>query len=191
MSVIPRGASPAPLMAAQKLGPAPLMAAQKLGPAPLMAAFKLRPLVAALLLLFLAACGAAPKPPPVAEAPAAAPVAPKEELNLALVPPPTVPGEAPRRPVSKDAVAKTAAELRALFGPPGQVRREAPAEIWQYLADQPSCVLLFVLYPGEAPGSLRVQHAEVLARRRGASVADADCVGALLKTQPAPGKAAS
>lgn len=151
----------------------------------------LRSALPALLLLVLAACGAAPKPPPVVEAPVVVPAEPKEDLNLVLAPPPAVPGEPPRRPISQDAVAKTAAEVRALFGPPGQVRREAPAEIWQYLSDQPACVLLFVLYPGDAPASLRVQHAEVLARRRGASVADADCVGALLKTQPTPGKAAS
>ncbi len=146
---------------------------------------------AALLLLGLAACGGAPKAPPQAEAPPViTPVAPPPPA-VTLAPPPEVPGEPPRRPVAKDAVAKSATELRSLFGPPGQVRREAPAEVWQYTAEQPSCVLLFFLYPGDTPGSLTVQHAEVLARRRGAPVSDADCVGALLKTPATPGQAAS
>lgn len=150
-----------------------------------------RGLAAALLLVVLSACGGAK--PPQAEAVSAAQAAapPSDNLNLALVPPPAVPGEAPRRAVSSDAIGKNANELRALFGQPAQLRREAPAEVWQYVAEAPACVLLFVLYPTETPGVQRVQHAEALPRRRGAAVDDAACVAALLKTPPAPGKPVS
>lgn len=149
-----------------------------------------RGILGALVLVALAACGGARAPSgPEAAAIEAEPAG--EALNLALVPPPSVPGEQPRRAVSRDALAKTAAELRALFGNPAQVRREPPAEIWQYLSDTPSCVLLFVLYPTDAPGQFRVQHAEALARRRGGSIDDSDCVAALLKTPPSPGKPVS
>ncbi|WP_430396876.1 hypothetical protein [Ferrovibrio sp.] len=150
-----------------------------------------RGIVAALLLAVLSACGGAK--PPQAEAVSAPQPAPSpaDTLNLALVPPPSVPGEAPRRAVSSDAIGKNATELRALFGQPAQLRREAPAEVWQYLAETPACVLLFVLYPTETPGVQRVQHAEALPRRRGSQISDADCVAALLKTSPAPGKPVS
>jgi hypothetical protein len=148
-----------------------------------------RGVLGALVLIALAACGGAMAPPGPSAAVTAEPAG--EALNLALVPPPSVPGEAPRRPVSRDALAKSAAELRALFGNPTQVRREPPAEIWQYLSDTPACVLLFVLYPTDTPGQFRVQHAEALARRRGASISDPDCVAALLKTPPGPGKPVS
>ncbi|WP_374631671.1 hypothetical protein [Ferrovibrio sp.] len=139
--------------------------------------------------LLLAAC-AAPRQP-------AAPAAEQAAAPAVVVPPPIaltlpapVPGEPPRRAESRDAVGKTAAEMRVLFGEPGLLRREPPSEVWQYTAQSVGqsggCVLIFVLYPENgADGSvLRVHHGQSLPRRRGSPVGDADCVEALLKVPP-------
>ncbi len=147
-------------------------------------AFKLRGvktpriLFAAVLLLALAACGARPAPP------ATTGVVPGEELDLSLVH--QKPDEPPRRPVSADVVRKTAAEARVLFGTPVTLRREPPAEVWQYQAEAPRCTLLLFLYPDETASRMRVSHAQVLSRVRGQTIDDSDCLAALLKTPPQP-----
>lgn len=134
----------------------------------------------------LAACGAPRVPPPVVQAETSPPVEAGEGLDLSLAPPPQTPGEPARRPLPRDVLNKSSAEVRALFGEPGLVRRELPAEVWQYQADQPACVLIFVLYPAEnAAAQLRVRHAQSVPRRRGASIDESDCLAAMLK--PAPG----
>lgn len=49
--------------------------------------------------------------------------------------------------------------LQRLFGPPGLVRKDSPAEVWQYRS--PSCVLDIYLYPDR--DKLTVAHAEARA----------------------------
>lgn len=143
-----------------------------------------RLMLAATLAVYLAACGGA-RAPAGPDTTGAASGFPAEALNLTLAPP-QVPGEQPRRPVPRDVLNKTQAEVRALFGEPALLRREAPSEVWQYLADTPSCVMILVLYPVDGqPGQMRVQHARSAARMRGAAVDEADCLAALLKTSPA------
>lgn len=125
-------------------------------------------------MLALAACGARPSGSGASE----------EPLDLALVPAPSRPDEAPRRPLSADVVRKTEAETRALFGAPTTLRREPPGEVWQYQSENPRCTLLLFFYPDEPSPRLRVTHAQVLSRVRGQTVDDSDCLAALLKTQP-------
>lgn len=137
-----------------------------------------RILFASVLLLALAACGARPAPPVTTG------VVPGEELDLSLVH--QKPDEPPRRPVSADVVRKTAAEARVLFGAPVTLRREPPAEVWQYQAETPRCTLLLFLYPDETASRMRVSHAQVLSRVRGETIDDSDCLAALLKTPPQP-----
>ncbi len=135
-------------------------------------------------LLTLAACG--PSAPQIVDTSVV-----EEPLDLVLRPVFNRPESGPRRPVSADVVLKTEAEARALLGQPATLRREPPGEVWQYLAESPRCTLLLFLYPdekpaaGEAPGRLRVTHAQVLSRARGQTVDDSECLGALLKT-PVP-----
>lgn len=137
-------------------------------------AFAPRLVFLGLTMLALAACGARPS---------GGPAVADEPLDLALVPAPSRPDEAPRRPLSADVVRKTEAEARALFGAPVTLRREPPGEIWQYQSENPRCTLLLFFYPDAGP-RLRVTHAQVLSRVRGQTVDDSDCLAALLKTQP-------
>jgi len=134
-----------------------------------------RILFALVLPVVLAACGA--RPPATTTG-----VLPGEELDLSLVH--QKPDEPPRRPVSADVVRKTAAEARVLFGTPTTLRREPPAEVWQYQAEAPRCTLLLFLYPDETATRMRVSHAQVLSRVRGQTIDDSDCLAALLKTPP-------
>lgn len=140
-----------------------------------------RALAALGILGLLTACGAR-APQAVESSPPPAPA--EEPLNLALAPPPAVPGEGPRRPISADVAGKSAAEVRALFGAPTLLRREPPAEVWQFVAEQAGCVLLLTLYPAETGAQMRVSHAQTLPRSRSRPVADADCIAALLKVPP-------
>jgi hypothetical protein len=55
-----------------------------------------------------------------------------------------------------------AADLSALLGPPGFVRRDPPAEIWQYGTE--TCVLDLFLYADAAGGPIRVEHFEFRGR---------------------------
>jgi hypothetical protein len=137
-------------------------------------AFAPRLLFLGLMLVALSACGARPS---------GSAGTGEEPLDLALVPAPSRPDEAPRRPLSADVVRKTEAEARALFGAPTTLRREPPGEVWQYQAENPRCTLLLFFYPDAGP-RLRVAHAQVLSRVRGQTVDDSDCLAALLKTQP-------
>ncbi len=68
-------------------------------------------------------------------------------------------------------------QIAALFGRPPFVRREEPAQVWQYKQD--SCVLDLFLYR-EAAG-YRVKHAEIRAR---SSNPQASCA-ALMRPRPA------
>ena len=75
----------------------------------------------------------------------------------------------------------TGDELKALLGSPGFVRRDRPAEIWQYGTD--TFVLDLFLYAGDKGGPHRVSHFEFRGRTV-AGVAPADCYHQLLATRP-------
>jgi hypothetical protein len=70
------------------------------------------------------------------------------------------------------------AELSRTLGQPKQVRRDEPAEIWQYYGAD--CVVDFYLYAGEA-GGLAVAYME--ARNQAAEATPADrCVQSLMQS---------
>jgi len=75
----------------------------------------------------------------------------------------------------------TGDDLKALLGAPRFVRRDRPAEIWQYGTD--TCVLDLFLYAGDKGGPHRVSHFEFRGRTV-AGVAPADCYRQLLATRP-------
>ena len=56
----------------------------------------------------------------------------------------------------------TRADVAALFGLPRLLRRDPPAELWQYA--RRSCVLHLFLYRSPADGRYRVRHYETAAR---------------------------
>ncbi len=58
---------------------------------------------------------------------------------------------------ARELVGRRAADIRQIFGPPLLIRREPPAEIWQY--NSGTCVLDVYLYGEQQPD--RVTHAEV------------------------------
>jgi hypothetical protein len=73
------------------------------------------------------------------------------------------------------------ARLTGLLGRPAFLRRDAPAELWQYRHQ--SCVLDLFLYPGTEPGGgsgLSVRHFEARSRNRSPTSPRA-CLGELLR----------
>lgn len=71
----------------------------------------------------------------------------------------------------------TGVEIKTLLGSPGFVRRDSPAEIWQYGTD--ACVLDLFLYAQEKDGPHRVSHFEFRGRTV-AGITPADCYRQLL-----------
>lgn len=139
-------------------------------------------MVAGLLLTGLSACV---EPPSSRQtAPAALPAQPDNDANgLTLRQTgPLAPREEPRRTADpRVLVGLTGAEVADLLGRPGFVRRDAPAEIWQYRGGD--CVLDVFLYT--EPGGARVQHVELRARQLTQSTTTACFAGLLGRVQPA------
>ncbi len=93
-------------------------------------------------LVVLGACQAPPKPavvPPVTETPGAVPEAALPDPATAALPPEPIINDDPQQLMGLDPIA-----LSAVLGEPELVRREAPAEIWQYRNE--SCVFDVFLY---------------------------------------------
>jgi hypothetical protein len=131
--------------------------------------------VVVLGLLLPAACAAPPAAPPGAEMPAippasvAAPAAPAASaVALPAVPVSAAPGGLGRLGSARGV------ELAALLGRPDFLRRDGPAEVWQYRTR--SCVLDFFLY--DEPDGQRVAHAEAR-NRAGAAMTARRCLDAL------------
>lgn len=83
------------------------------------------------------------EPPPVQQAPAqpARPVTPDIDTR------------------ARELIDQDAESVRARYGQPRLLRRESPAQVWQYADD--TCVLLVVLYePKDGKGSPRVKYAQ-------------------------------
>jgi hypothetical protein len=126
--------------------------------------------------LGLGACAGAPpaatsvdEPEAIQSTPAPAPG------PVAALVAPTAPRAPPRRATLLDLVGLTAADAARLFGRPALVRREAPAEVRQYVGGR--CVLLLFLYPDG--DSLKVRHAEITSRSKSDKVGDSECLDEL------------
>lgn len=112
-----------------------------------------------ILAALVAACAtdrAAP-PPPREAPPPAEPAPPVEPVVPAPPPPPQF------EPDSFLGLGRR--ELQERFGQPDLVRREGPAEVWQYVSGP--CVLHFFFYPGNEPANAptgKVEHVEAKTR---------------------------
>ncbi len=71
---------------------------------------------------------------------------------------------------------RKAETVAAILGNPDLMRRDAPAEMWQYAAD--NCVLTVILY--QKSDGMAVEHVETRDRSKGMSVAGPGCLRALL-----------
>ena len=131
------------------------------------------PLLAAALAL--AACGGGPQSGTAAQV-AAPIVAPAVQM------PPVAAVTPPKRLDRAGLVGRTAVQVTEMFGQPRLLRREPPAEVWQYAGGR--CTLLVFLYPANGSGML-VRHAETVARRASDVIAPEDCIEGLLRTRPA------
>ncbi|MBM3598638.1 MAG: hypothetical protein FJX35_10525 [Alphaproteobacteria bacterium] len=128
----------------------------------------LRGLAAAVLLAGLSAC-VAPRQSDLTSAPATA--LPNtgadgaQTASLVVRPDTQMPREEPRRADPKTLVGLTGKQVAELLGRPGFVRRDAPAEVWQYRGAD--CVLDIFLYaePLGADGGTKVHHVELRARQ--------------------------
>jgi len=131
--------------------------------------------VALLAALGLGACAAAPVKPsadkPAAIAPPPAPVVAPVPPLAALIAP-AAPRPPPRRATSLDLVGLSAADAARLFGRAALVRREAPAEVRQYVGGR--CVLFLFFYPDG--DNFKVRHAETASRAKSDPVGDSDCL---------------
>jgi hypothetical protein len=135
----------------------------------------LLPAVAALL---LAGCAGAQRP--VVEAAAVAtpavPASTGSPEALAPAAGPAAPPAPPRPTEPEDVLGLPAEDLEKLLGRPAMVRRDEPAEVWQYRSE--SCVVDLYLYPERS--AYRVAYIE--ARDRfAASVTARSCLGSLAK----------
>lgn len=99
-------------------------------------------------------------PQPAVETPRQS-VLPEAE-RLAAVPPADVAAAAPALPGPERLAGLTAPDLSALLGPPGFVRRDPPAEIWQYGTE--SCMLDLFLYADGAGQPPKVSYFEFRGR---------------------------
>lgn len=91
---------------------------------------------------------------------------------------------APPPPVADDMADLNPAAVTALLGEPSFVRRDPPAEIWQYRPK--GCVLDLFLYPQGAGGDLRVRH--VAARvAGGGKVSVATCAARVINAEAQQG----
>lgn len=156
--------------------------------------------IAAAAAVALVACGTTPPPafvephaavgdetPPAMPAPPADPeprLSVLAEADRLAAAPPAVPPPLPAAalPGPERLVGVTAAELAALLGEPGFVRRDPPAEIWQYAVE--ACVLDVFLYQPAAGGPSRVEHLDFRGRTV-AGVAPAECYRQLLAARAA------
>ena len=71
---------------------------------------------------------------------------------------------------------RPADRILAILGDPDLVRRDAPAEMWQYAGED--CVLTLILYQKDA--AMTVEHVETRDRARGTPVAGPACLTGIL-----------
>ena len=107
--------------------------------------------------------------------PAIAPVRARPALKPAFI----------ANPDPKALIGLERADVAALLGPPKLLRRDPPAELWQYLSD--ACVLHVFMYVTGDAGRYRVRHVEV--RDRQAKSAAPHCYAQLINAPTATPKA--
>jgi len=131
----------------------------------------------------LGGCAAPPVPDRAATPPAdGAPMPRVGEGQTAHIAPMPAPRDDRRRDSDpKLLIGLTGAQIAELLGRPGFVRRDAPAEVWQYRGSD--CVLDVFLYADGA--SARVQHVELRPRQPARPSSPACFAGLLGRTQPA------
>jgi hypothetical protein len=127
----------------------------------------------------------APKPVKEETAPAApivaAPAAPKVAIVSqpakpeAVTPPPPPP---PPLPTTRDVLGLKPVKVSQMLGQPGLIRREKPAEVWQYAGSD--CVLHVFLYDDEPSGTFRVDHLEAT-DLQGAMTSTDSCLAEMVK----------
>jgi hypothetical protein len=77
--------------------------------------------------------------------------------------PPPVVATKPREMLEPSVlVGRTDAEIKRAFGDPNLRRKDSPAEVWQYLAQQ--CALHLFFYPGKSGEALIVRHIAINGR---------------------------
>lgn len=116
--------------------------------------------VTCILAALVAACATREAPPP-APRDTAPPAEPAEPPVMEPVPP----APQPPRFNARDFLGFKRGDLETRFGKPSLVRREGPAEVWQYVSGP--CVLHFFFYPegsSAAAAEGRVEHAEAKTR---------------------------
>jgi hypothetical protein len=88
---------------------------------------------------------------------------------------------APPRPAVAHLLALAPRQINGIFGQPTLLRREPPAEVWQYAKD--GCVLILFFYPDPAVAEqpLRVTRAELLGRDRRGPPSENECLEGLIK----------
>lgn len=80
-----------------------------------------------------------------------------------------VPGQA-----SRGLMGMSGGEVGAMLGRPALLRREQPAEVWQYRASE--CVLFVFFFDAEDGQGARVEHVEARQRGTAQPMPEADCL---------------
>lgn len=125
--------------------------------------------------LLLAACTAAP---PATTTSGDAEPSPVDVMETARLPAPDEPPRSYPEPGSLTEMGEP--ELREVLGEPGFVRRDPPAEIWQYRTS--GCVLHLFLY-ADAGERLALRHLEAR-RPEGGETATDDCLRHVIDARP-------
>jgi hypothetical protein len=139
---------------------------------------KRRPLLAAAVTLVLSACSAlpsregAPEPAALRENPAAATLPAQKPLGTAR---PETP--APPAPTPDQLVGLTPLQMVELIGTPDLRRKEAQAEMWQYVSGP--CVLDVFLYE-DKEGTARVAHTNLRSQNAAKTPREA-CLGDMVR----------
>ena len=145
------------------------------------------------LALLVAAC-AGGEAPPAATSGKATDTSSNATASSAMVKDVAVgaPGRAPRPAVAPPGTRRMAqlvglqgSDLALLLGPPGLMRRDPPAEVWQYAG--PGCVLHVFFYLGPDAGDYRVVHVESVYRGETRTKSD-DCLARILEDARSAGR---
>ena len=152
----------------------------------------LRGFSALALIAVLSACGTTENPntasetkPAVIQETAGKPAEKETEKVVAKLPKPEI-QSAPEKPEAEIPVppvsvlkGKTSAEITDVFGKPTLLRKDAPAEVWQYLTSQ--CALHLVFYPEDDSDTLRVTFFSMNDRKVAEKVGLESCFKSQLK----------
>ena len=141
----------------------------------------------AFLILFLSACGATTQTATdeKTQEPVAIVTPPVEAIvaSLPKTPKPAEPEEVVLQPLPKIGVllGKTRQEIEKVFGSPVLLRKDKPAEVWQYLTKD--CALHLVFYPTSKDkfSGLTVQHISTNDRKKVVVVDSEACFGSQLR----------